>query len=210
MPDVWCIFQTSVSICCWVSQGHWLRNGKKLIQCLKKEAFEQVATAVSKREEVQEHMKVRATNLTAELQTLALDMQENSSSLEKLRPLLENYCEEIDSPSFSMSTSDLRKMIEEAKAEIKDADKFLPSHQRTMISHIEHVNTNHSYPVISQTMAVYIQPVISVNLAFVSSFYLECSCSCSFQRRRVQFFWSRHSQKGKINGRFQLLHKNWL
>jgi len=69
--------------------------------------------AVGKKEEVQEHMKLKRADLSAELETLALDI------------------------------------------------KFLQSHQRTMISHIEQdVNAYHYYSVNSQNMAVYIHPVI--------------------------------------------------
>jgi len=90
--------------------------------------------AVGKREEMQDNMKVNRVDISAELETLALDMIENISYLEKLRPLLENCSVELDSSldgvdpvsMFSASVKNLlRKVIEDARKDIKVADKFL-------------------------------------------------------------------------------------
>ena len=141
MNRFWCLtcdsfFQHS---CQYAVKSHKIVDlEKKSIPDLVKEALNQVANAVKKKEEIQKHMKVESTDLTGELKALAFGINESISSLEKLCPLLKNCSVDLDLSDGDepvnllwMNAKELRNVIEVAKEDIENADKLLLLYKRT-------------------------------------------------------------------------------
>ena len=139
MNRFWCLtcdsfFQHS---CQYAVKSHKIVDlEKKSIPDLVKEALNQVATAVKKKEEIQKNMKVESADVTGELE--ALGINESISSLEKLCPLLKNCSVDLDLSDGDepvnllwMNAKELRNVIEVAKEDIENADKLLLLYKRT-------------------------------------------------------------------------------
>ena len=110
-----------------------LRVDKAVIDGLQEEAVAQFYTAITKREEVQEHMKLESTQLLAKLDSLKLKMISNESCLKRLRKTMRNCVEEkAETVSFFSAKKKWKSVISTAKTANAEADKFLSEFQTTV------------------------------------------------------------------------------